>query len=171
MARRRPNRQQTRAWQPMTPSPINPAMAEHHLARGPHVVQVEAWGNDLYQATVQRWANGCAYISVKRNDRHPIRDWRHLQAIKNEICGTECEAVELFPAESRLVDEANQYHLWVLPEGERWPLGEQRRTLGTPDDMQTHNAESRARGQAGKGRQRPWQPGLPTGLGFERAEW
>jgi hypothetical protein len=39
--------------------------------------------------------------------------WRDLQRIKNDLVGPECEAVQLFPAESRLVDTSNQYHLYV----------------------------------------------------------
>src|SRR5438105_2948014 len=53
------------------------------------------------------------WLSIKRRDKQPLRSWRDLQRIKNEICGRECEGVELFPAESRLVDSANQYHLAV----------------------------------------------------------
>lgn len=63
------------------------------------------------------------HLSIRRLDRKPLRDWREFQRIKNEICGPEHEAVELFPAESRLVDQANQYHLWVLPPGVRFPFG------------------------------------------------
>jgi hypothetical protein len=34
------------------------------------------------------------------------------------------EAVELYPAASRLVDHANEYHLWALDSPEwRWPIG------------------------------------------------
>lgn len=52
------------------------------------------------------------HLSIKRLDRRPARDWRDLQKIKNQLLGEECEAMELFPAESRLVDTANQTHLW-----------------------------------------------------------
>jgi len=45
-----------------------------------------------------------------------------MQEIKNQICGCEAEGVELYPAESRLVDQANQYHIWVL-NGAMWPVG------------------------------------------------
>jgi hypothetical protein len=31
--------------------------------------------------------------------------------------------MELYPAESRLVDQANQFHLWVMAEGESIPVG------------------------------------------------
>ncbi len=57
-----------------------------------------------------------AHLSIKRRDKAPIRNWRDLQRIKNEICGEHCEAVEIFPAEGRLVDTSNQYHLWVFRE-------------------------------------------------------
>jgi len=33
------------------------------------------------------------------------------------------EAVELYPRESRLIDTANEYHLFVLPVGELVPFG------------------------------------------------
>ncbi len=56
-------------------------------------------------------------ISIKRIDRECIHDWRDLQEIKNMLAGPEREAVEIYPPESELVDTANQYHLWVLPEG------------------------------------------------------
>jgi hypothetical protein len=58
-------------------------------------------------------------------------DWRELQAIKNAILGPECEAVELYPAESRLLDEANQFHLWgSATPGERVPFGTLCRKVG-----------------------------------------
>jgi len=55
------------------------------------------------------------HLSIKRIDREVIHDWRDLQRIKNELAGPEWEGVELYPAESRLVDTANQYHLWCFP--------------------------------------------------------
>ena len=54
------------------------------------------------------------HLSIKRRDRAPVHDWRHFQRIKNELAGPEWEAVEIYPAESRLVDAANQYHLWCF---------------------------------------------------------
>ena len=73
------------------------------------------------------------HLSIHRNDRKPIRDWRDLQKIKNDIIGPECEGVEIFPAESRLVDTSNQYHLWVF-EG-RLPFGfGERYVVENPDE-------------------------------------
>ena len=90
----------------------------------------ECWLNEVYQVLINwfdapgpRGGRGMRWLCIKRRDRKPIHDWRELQAIKTELCGPEAEAVELYPAESRVVDAANQYHLFVLPEGERMPFG------------------------------------------------
>lgn len=54
-------------------------------------------------------------LSIKNNhNNHLAHDWRDLQRIKNEICGEEKEAVEVYPAMSRMVDTSNQFHLWVF---------------------------------------------------------
>lgn len=65
-----------------------------------------------------------AWLSIKRRDREVIRDWRELQSIKNAIVGPEHEGFELYPAESRLVDTANQFHLFVFMDRRvRMPVG------------------------------------------------
>lgn len=43
--------------------------------------------------------------------------WRDMQRIKNELVGPERLAVQVCPPVSRLIDEADMYHLWVYPEG------------------------------------------------------
>ena len=86
--------------------------------------------NDLYQVNIDKspphnfgdevivW-----HISIKRRDKKAIHDWRHLQVIKNELVGEEIEAIEIYPKESRLVDTANQYHLWAFLNGWTIPVG------------------------------------------------
>ena len=84
----------------------------------------EVWVNDRYiihvdYADAEEGRDGFLHVSLRnRANTAWAHDWRDLQRIKNEIAGPEREACELYPAESRLVDEANQFHLWVLPEGE-----------------------------------------------------
>lgn len=102
--------------------------------------------NNIYQVYVYRnikaegWPE-LIWLSIKRKDKEPIHDWRHLQRIKNEILGAEYEAIELYPAESRLVDTANQYHLWVMAEkGLRFPFGWDRREVS---DVPYNNAKQR----------------------------
>ncbi len=74
------------------------------------------------------------HLSVKRIDKQAFHDWREFQQIKNAICGAEREAVELYPAESRLVDTSNQYHLWVLPHGLKFPFGYNERLICTQSE-------------------------------------
>lgn len=81
----------------------------------------EIYVNDQYQVNLSRHVKHgfpppieVVHLSVKRRDKAAFDDWRDLQTIKNALVGPEFEAIELFPAESRLVDTANQRHLWVL---------------------------------------------------------
>lgn len=64
-----------------------------------------------------------AHLSISRHDKDAIHDWRVLQNIKTMLLGPNCEAVELYPANDRLVDASNQYHLWCLAPGARFPFG------------------------------------------------
>lgn len=127
----------------------------------------ELWVSTDYEIFVRylepkRLRAGAMHLSVKRYDREAIGDWRHLQSIKNEIAGWEREAVELYPAESRLVDEANQTHLWVLGAGLLLPIGfHEGRVVSTQEE-----GRDRYPG-AEKARQRPWEPGLSTGPGYQ----
>ena len=78
----------------------------------------EKWLNNLYSVTVKKVKLGKDDIlefSIARRDQSHIHDWRHLQQIKNDIAGNEAEGIELFPAESRLLDQANTFWLYVIP--------------------------------------------------------
>lgn len=80
--------------------------------------------NDLYQVHVREVSKEMWHISIRRLDRECCHDWRDLQEIKNQIVGKECEAIEIYPAESRRIDTANQYHLWAFVDPNyRVPIG------------------------------------------------
>ena len=87
--------------------------------------------NDKFQVTVRDMgrpfgANAPAmlWLSIKRLNKEPITDWRTLQEVKNALLSPEHEAVELYPAESRVTDTANQYHLFAFRDSRnRWPFG------------------------------------------------
>jgi hypothetical protein len=80
--------------------------------------------NSMYQVIVYDCGNKLIKLSIRRLDRRPIRNWRHLQRIKNELVGPENEAFELFPMESRLTDSANQFFLYCFVEpGLKIPVG------------------------------------------------
>lgn len=84
------------------------------------------------------------HLSIKRHDREPMQDWRVMQRIKTAICGPESEGLELYPAESRVVDTANQYHLYVFVNCGTLPFGFQ---AGARSDKE--NAGSRQRPGSG----------------------
>lgn len=95
----------------------------------------EIWVNELYQVNVRRNVpcglkeeNGepvlLTHLSIKNKDRSAKMDWRNFQYIKNQLVGEENEGCDIYPAESRLVDNANQFHLWVFQNKElRFPFG------------------------------------------------
>ena len=92
-------------------------------------MKTEIWLSKKHQVAVYRddatddWP-AMIHLSIKRIDKKPIRDWREMQAIKNALVGPKHEGVELYPAEDRLVDGANQYHMWVLASNDvRFPFG------------------------------------------------
>ena len=88
--------------------------------------------NDRYQVIAREYHDGpfgpYVHLTIRSADGSARHDWRDFQRIKNELVGPETEAVELYPAESRLVDTANHYHLWVFREF-RFPLGMQEREI------------------------------------------
>lgn len=84
----------------------------------------QIWKSTAYQAIVTDIGDtGWTWLSIKKLGKGTIRKWRELQRIKTALVGPDRDAVELFPAEWRHVDSANQYHLWVLPEGSNFPFG------------------------------------------------
>lgn len=93
--------------------------------------------NDRYQVNVEivrapfgEETGDVLWLSIKRRDRTQVHDWRDLQRIKNMIVGDGHEGFEVYPAESRLVDTANQYHLWVFVDATvRLPVGYQSRDV------------------------------------------
>lgn len=109
--------------------------------------------NDQYQVMVfllpgNGWPD-MIHLSIRRLDREAIHDWRDLQMIKNMIVGPEHEGVELYPAESRLTDSANQFHIFVLADSaQRFPFGFSERLV----------SEDTGSKYAHKARQRPWKP-------------
>lgn len=85
---------------------------------------VQYYLNDVYQVAMRPLGDMMVHLSIKRIDRQPCHDWRDLQAIKNQLVGDECEGAELYPAESRRVDSANQYHIWCVKDPTfRFPFG------------------------------------------------
>lgn len=146
--------------------PLEPAVSTHPSSTYDDAGLTEpdaVYGNNLYSVFVREMGHGALHISFHRRDRKAIHDWRHFQAIKNEVAGPERLAIEVYPPESALVDSANEYHLWVLPEeaADEFPfMLEAGRTRFVLD-------QEEATAVAPGCKQRDWQKGLPTGKGIE----
>jgi hypothetical protein len=111
---------------------LSEAQYDHYKAN-------EVWANDEYWALLDKQCEigthtsflgyPLWHLAIRRRNEKPLHDWRVLQGIKNKVVGEEFEAIELYPADSRIMDVGNVYHLWVLApkEGEtelpRFPVG------------------------------------------------
>jgi len=105
------------------------------------------WVNELYQVAVQPCGEDgkMLHINIRRRDGSiDLRDWRHFQQIKNEVAGPEREAFEMYPAESRLVDQTNKFHLWVLPEGKKMEVGWTERDVDYTENRNVPGMRQRA---------------------------
>jgi len=145
----RPFEDVTLAWRAGMPT-VEETMFSNGVSREHAEKQVEdlrkakVYNNGEFEVNITDDPGSFLHVSVKRLDRAPIRDWRVMQRIKNELVGPEHEGLELYPAESRVVDMANQYHMWVLKnEGERVPCGWSHRLANDGDNL------------SGRGKQRP----------------
>jgi hypothetical protein len=83
----------------------------------------ECFENDIYECTLRKFKDGWALgggrwaqIGISSKDGAPRHDWREFQKIKNDLVGTNWEAVELYPDEQRLLDPSNYYILWCAPK-------------------------------------------------------
>ena len=101
-------------WQPLKRS------TPHRDGKPIDLKDEEQWANDqyvVYKRIMEAESEGtpdAIHLSIRNQDRSAKHDWRDFQRIKNQLAGPEWEAVEIYPAESRLVDSANQYHLWCF---------------------------------------------------------
>lgn len=107
-------------------SPSLPWQPMQHIEtvdEGPGL-QFEVWENDRYSCSVRRYKKGFflgnsryVMLGITAKDDTAQHDWRDFHACKNDLCGPEWEAIELYPAESRLQDQSNRFYLWCVPKG------------------------------------------------------
>jgi hypothetical protein len=92
----------------------------------------EMWQNSRYTVIVFRNEPHepdmprMIHLSIRRNDRQRPgpEKWRDFQRIKNELVGPDHEGAELYPAEERVADCADQYHVFVFADPDmRFPFG------------------------------------------------
>lgn len=107
--------------------------------------QDEIWANHTYVAAVRRHPQEghVVRISVRRQDRRAVSDWRDKQAIKNQLAGEDVEAIELYPMQSRVVDAANQAWIWCMAPGVVLPIGFPTGDIKDADDGEMYGSVQR----------------------------
>jgi len=64
------------------------------------------------------------HLAIRRNDGKPITQyWEDFQAIKNELCGPDTEAVELYPLEARRIPNEGHHLFCFVEKGKMFPIG------------------------------------------------
>ena len=118
----------------------------------------ESWRNSRYQVDLEFMEHPeigrYVMIGIKDHERTARHDWRDFQRIKNELVGEQYDAVEVYPAEDKLVDTANQYYMFAFLDL-RLPFGFQGRLV--------------AEGNVHKAKQRPFEVRPPDCLTV--AQW
>lgn len=79
---------------------------------------VRACFNNVFSVQEYQITGAYARLMIRRHDEQRIQ-WVELQRIKNELYGEEALAIQCFPRESKLVDVAMIYWLYLIPESER----------------------------------------------------
>jgi hypothetical protein len=55
------------------------------------------------------------HIIIRKTDKSPVNvSWYEMQFIKNIVIGPDEYAIEIYPSEDDLVDNANIRHLWKV---------------------------------------------------------
>lgn len=92
--------------------------------------RINTWANDLYIVRLISVDGPFQHFGIRRQDGAPCHSWPDFQALKNQLLGPETECAELYPAESRLVDIGNEYHLYAcLDRSFRFPFGYRARAV------------------------------------------
>lgn len=84
--------------------------------------------NRVFSVLMRDAGNGVTHYAVSSlSEERPT--WWEMQRIKNDLSGPEATAIEVYPPTSEVVDGANMFHIWVLPERLPFSIG-RRAALG-----------------------------------------
>jgi hypothetical protein len=83
-------------------------------------------GNGGWAATVTTCHKNRVFAVLDRTEEIGVRHlavsslsgirptWPEMQRIKNELAGPDATAIEVYPPQADVVDEADMFHLWIL---------------------------------------------------------
>lgn len=82
------------------------------------------YANDIYAILVRPLATECGVVFhlAIRTASNLEPPWRDKQRIKDELFGPSLTAIEVMPPKGEVVDQADMYHVWVLPGDFRLPF-------------------------------------------------
>ena len=91
--------------------------------------------NQVFMVLVRDLPGGVTHLAItSASEIRPT--WPEMQRIKNAIIGTEATAVEVYPPQFKVVDAANMYHIWVLPQGLPFGLADEELKLSEPETVE-----------------------------------
>lgn len=74
----------------------------------------KAHKNRVFSVLDRYDASGVRHLAVSSlSGERPT--WPEMQRIKDELAGPDATAVEVYPPKNEVVDDADMFHLWVLP--------------------------------------------------------
>jgi len=79
-------------------------------------LQTPVYLSEDYQVLLMTRGPLAVHLSVRRRDNQAMQSRRDLIEIAEAFALPNSVYVELYAAESRVVDTANQYHLWSIPD-------------------------------------------------------
>ena len=96
-------------WGPWETIPLDPGAMGEGWAGQCHQVR----RNRVFAVLVRLDASGVVHLAV--SSLSGIRpSWPEMQRIKDEIAGPAATAIEVYPPQAHVVDEADMFHIWVL---------------------------------------------------------
>ncbi len=72
--------------------------------------------NRVFSVLTRDAGSGVTHLAVTSlSQERPT--WWEMQRIKDELAGPTATAVEVYPPAAEIVDGADMFHIWVLPQG------------------------------------------------------
>ena len=80
----------------------------------------DGWCNNRYSVQLHQ-TTAWHRVMVRTHDSRRI-EWAELQRIKNELFGEHRIAIQIFPRQTDLVDSANMYWFFLVPENQEFQI-------------------------------------------------
>lgn len=77
----------------------------------------DGWCNEIFAVQLFRLPNCWDRVMIRKHDSTRMV-WAEMQRIKNELFGEDRVAIEVLPRQKDVVDSANMYWFFLVPEGQ-----------------------------------------------------